>query len=69
MSGVNATAEPSSALSSTGISSTIPRSRSGAREATSSAVFAPSDVPMTTASSIASSSRSATTCSAKVDME
>ena len=51
ISGVKATAQASSALSSTGISSTIPRSRSGAAEATSSVVFAPSDVPPTTASS------------------
>ena len=33
-------------MSSTGISITIPRNRSGAREAISSAVFAPSEVPI-----------------------
>ena len=42
---MNAIAHASSALSSTGISITIPRTRCGASEATSSVVFAPSDVP------------------------
>ena len=51
ISGVNAIAQPSSALSSTGISITMPRSRSGASDATSSVTLAPSDVPPTTASS------------------
>ena len=51
ISGVNASAQPSSALSSTGISITMPRSRSGASAAASSAVLAPSEVPSTTASS------------------
>ena len=50
ISGVKATAQPSSALSSTGISITMPRRRSGARAAASSVVLAPSDVPITTAS-------------------
>ena len=45
ISGVKASAQPSSALSSTGISITMPRRRSGASEAASSAVLAPSDVP------------------------
>ena len=45
ISGVNAIAQPSSALSSTGISITIPRSRVGASEATSSVALAPSEVP------------------------
>ena len=61
MSGVKATAQPISAWSSTGISITMPRSRSGASEATSSVVFAPSEVPITAASSISRWSSSATT--------
>jgi hypothetical protein len=48
---VNASAHPSSALSSTGISTTMPRRRSGAAAATSSVTFAPSEVPPTTAPS------------------
>ena len=68
ISGVNATAQASSALSSTGISTTIPRSRSGASDATSSVVFAPSDVPPTTASSTPRWSSSATTSWAKKPM-
>ena len=52
ISGVNASAQASSAPSSTGISMIMPRSRSGARADASSAVLAPSDVPSTTASSI-----------------
>ena len=47
--GRNATPAPMIALSRTGISMTIPRTRSGAITASSSAVFAPSDVPRTTA--------------------
>ena len=47
---MNARAQPSSALSSTGISISIPRRRSGAAAATSSETFAPSDVPPITAS-------------------
>ena len=50
MIGVKAIAQPISAWSSTGISITIPRTRSGACAAASSATFAPSDVPRTTAS-------------------
>ena len=50
ISGVKATAQPISAWSSTGISITMPRRRSGASEATSSVVLAPSEVPITTAS-------------------
>ena len=65
ISGVNASAHASSAPSSTGISMTMPRSRSGASEAASSAVLAPSDVPSTTASSISRWSSSAITCSPK----
>ena len=65
ISGVNATAQASSALSSTGISITMPRSRSGASDATSSVAFAPSDVPPTTASSNPRWSSSATTSWAK----
>ena len=65
MSGVNVSAQPSSALSSTGISTTMPRSREGFSSATSSAVFAPSDVPPITASSMPRWSSSATVSSAK----
>ena len=61
ISGVKATAQPSSAWSSTGISTTMPRSRSGASDATSSVAFAPSDVPITTACGISRWSSSATT--------
>ena len=68
-SGVKASALHSSALSSTGISITIPRSRSGAAEAISSAVLAPSEVPITTACSISRWSISAITCSAKMPIE
>ncbi len=63
ISGVKASAQASSAPSSTGISITMPRSRSGASAAASSAVLAPSDVPSTTASSIPRWSSSAITCS------
>ena len=45
ISGVKAIAQPSSALSSTGISTTIPRTRSGCAAAASSVVLAPSEVP------------------------
>ena len=48
-SGPKTTMPASSALSSTGISSTMPRRRSGARSATSRLTLAPSDVPPTTA--------------------
>jgi hypothetical protein len=67
-SGVNATAQASSALSSTGISTTMPRSRSGASDATSSVVLAPSDVPPTTASSTPRWSSSPMTSCAKMPM-
>ena len=69
ISGVNAIAQASSALSSTGISITIPRRRAGASEATSSVVFAPSEVPPTTASSTSRWSSSATTWRAKIGIE
>ncbi len=59
--GANATALATSALSSTGISSTMARNRLGAIEATSSVMLAPRDVPPTTASSILRWSRRATT--------
>ena len=68
-SGVKAIAQPSSALSSTGISITIPRRRSGASEAASSAVLAPSDVPSTTASSTSRWSSSAITSAPNVVIE
>ena len=61
--GVKASAQPSRALSSTGISTIMPRTRSGAVTAASSVAFAPSDVPPTTASSISRWSSSATICS------
>ena len=46
---MNAIAQPSSALSSTGISISMPLTRSGAAAAASSVAFAPSDVPPITA--------------------
>jgi hypothetical protein len=46
---VNVSAQPSSALSSTGISISIPFTRSGAAAAASSVVLAPSEVPPITA--------------------
>ncbi len=67
--GVNVSALASSPLSSTGISITIPRSRPGASSATSSAVLAPSEVPITTACSISRWSISASTCWAKKCIE
>ena len=67
--GVNAIAQASSALSSTGISTTIPRSRSGACAATSSVTLAPRVVPPTTASSSSRWSSSPTTCSLKSGIE
>ncbi len=68
-SGVNAAAHAGIALSSTGISMIIPRSRSGAIEATSSVMFAPSEVPPTTASSRSRWSSSATVWCAKAFIE
>ena len=69
MIGVNAIAQPISAWSSTGISITSPRTRSGARTAASSATFAPSEVPSSTAPSAPSSSSSAITCAPKAGIE
>ncbi len=69
ISGVKASAQPSSAWSSTGISITIPRRRSGASEAASSVVLAPSEVPSTTASSTSRWSSSAITWAPKVLIE
>ena len=69
ISGVNASAHASSALSSTGISITMPRRRSGADAAASSAALAPSDVPSTTASSISRWSSSAIVCCPKKVIE
>ena len=68
-SGVNAIAQASSALSSTGISITMPRTREGASDATSSVVLAPSDVPPITASSSSRWSSSATTSRPKIGIE
>ncbi len=48
-SGVKKAAQAGIALSSTGISITMPRSRSGASAATSSVMLAPSEVPPTIA--------------------
>ena len=69
ISGVKASAQPSSALSSTGISTTMPRRRSGASAAASSAVFAPSEVPRTTASSSSRWSSRAITSAPNVVIE
>ena len=49
MIGVKNSAQARRALSSTGISTTIPRRRSGASAATERVTLAPSDVPPTTA--------------------
>ena len=68
-SGVKITPHATSALSSTGISITSPRMRSGARTAASSVTFAPSDVPPTTASSSSRWSSRATVCSPKSGIE
>ena len=69
ISGVKASAHASSAPSSTGISITMPRSRSGASAAASSAVLAPSEVPITTASSMPRWSSSAIVCRPKTVIE
>ena len=66
---MNVRALESSPLSSTGISITIPRKRSGAIEAISSAVLAPNEVPITTACSIPRWSIRAITCSPKMLIE
>jgi hypothetical protein len=66
---VNASAHASSAPSSTGISMTMPRSRSGAKADASSAVLAPSEVPSTTASSTSRWSSSAIVCLPKKVIE
>ena len=68
-SGPKARIPASSALSSTGISTIRPRTRSGARSATSSETFAPSEVPPTTAWSAPRWSSSAITCSANAVIE
>ena len=62
-------AQASSALSSTGISMSIPRRRSGAIEAVHSVTLAPRDVPPTTACSISRWSSSATVCWANWSIE
>ena len=67
-SGVKAIAQPSSALSSTGISTSIPRTRWGEWAAASSVVFAPSEVPPTTALSISRWSSSAIVWAPKIDI-
>ncbi len=69
ISGAKARMPASTALSSTGISTSSPRTRSGARSATSSATFAPSEVPPTIAWGASRWSSRATTCSAKAVME
>jgi hypothetical protein len=61
-SGVKASAQPSSALSSTGISTSMPRTRSGAATVASSVALAPSEVPPTTACSSSRWSSSARIC-------
>ncbi len=69
ISGVKASAHPSSALSSTGISISRPFTRSGAATAASSDVFAPSEVPPMTAWSISRWSSSPMTWPPKIVME
>ena len=68
-SGVNAAPQAGIALSSTGISMIIPRSRSGASAATSSVMLAPSEVPPTTACSSSRWSSSATAWRANSGIE
>ena len=67
--GVKNAAQASIALSSTGISMTMPRTRSGACDATSSVVLAPSEVPPITAWSSSRWSMSASTSSPNVRIE
>jgi hypothetical protein len=69
ISGVKAIAQPSSALSSTGISTTMARTRSGACTAASRVALAPSEVPPSTASSSSRWSSSAIICSPKKGIE
>ena len=66
--GVKASAQPSSALSSTGISISSPLTRSGAATAASREVLAPSEVPPITAWSISRWSSRAMTWPPKIDM-
>ncbi len=67
--GVKITLAASRALSRTGISTIIPRTRSGKRWAVSRVVLAPSEVPPITAFSISRWSSSPTTCWAKKVIE
>ena len=67
--GAKARIPASTALSSTGISTIRPRTRSGARSATSRLTLAPREVPPMTAWSAPRWSSSATTCSAKALIE
>ena len=69
ISGVKAIAQPISALSSTGISTIMPRTRSGACTAASSVALAPSEVPPSTASSTSRWSSSAIICCPKRGIE
>ena len=68
-SGVKAAPQAGIALSSTGISMIIPCSRSGACEATSSVILAPSEVPPTIARSSWRWSSSAIVCRANSAIE
>ena len=68
-SGVKASAQPSSALSRTGISITSPCTRSGAAAAASSDALAPSDVPPITARSTSRWSSSAIAWRPKIVIE
>ena len=68
-SGVKAIAQPSSALSSTGISTSSPRTRSGAATAASSVALAPSEVPPITACSTSTWSSSPIAWRPKVVIE
>ncbi len=67
-SGVKAMAQPSSALSSTGISISMPFTRSGAAAAASSVTLAPSEVPPITACFTSAWSSSAIAWRPKVSM-
>ena len=69
ISGPNAISPASRPLSSTGISSSSPRTRCGAMSATSRETFAPSDVPPITAWSAPRWSSSSMTCSPKAVIE
>ena len=68
-SGAKVSSPATIALSSTGISTTSPSARSGCETATSSATFAPSEVPPITARSIPRWSSNATACCPNAGIE